>query len=379
LEVTIRPSLPQRAIRTEQGLTIEETAGRAGLNPRYLAGVERGEITIAVTSLLRTIRDPPSPARLRAVGARMSASSPPSFFASRGIVLLRPPASAWSRRGPERSTARYSLTSTRAAHADPHHTIDFDDVGICHHQRMVLARSVVAVALLLVPAAIASPAAAAIPCSKAAVAKIVHVDRQRQEAITDVRCADLNGDGRRDAAWTKFGGGSGGALSWGIVYEHNGRKVARFEGHSRYFNLRIRDRRVLIDSPIYRPGDVNADPTGGTRVESATWNGRRFVKRLVFVRRSAPSARSNARSTTTAALSASRSCGKISTHFGQISAYDISVRRISCRHAKRILGRTPDGQQAPTGWRCKTVGRVYEGSILRCTRRTSAMQFTAGV
>jgi transcriptional regulator with XRE-family HTH domain len=44
-----------RAIRTERGLTIEETAGRAGLNPRYLAGVERGEINIAVTNLLKTI------------------------------------------------------------------------------------------------------------------------------------------------------------------------------------------------------------------------------------------------------------------------------------------------------------------------------------
>jgi transcriptional regulator with XRE-family HTH domain len=44
-----------RAIRTEQGLTIEETAGRAGLNPRYLAGVERGEINIAVANLLKTL------------------------------------------------------------------------------------------------------------------------------------------------------------------------------------------------------------------------------------------------------------------------------------------------------------------------------------
>jgi len=245
---------------------------------------------------------------------------------------------------------------------------------------MVFARSALAVASLLTATLTASPAAAAIPCSKAAVAKIVHVDTQRQEAITDLRCADLTGDGRRDAAWTKFAGGSGGALSWGIVYEHNGRKVARFEGHSRYYSLRIRGRRVLVDSPIYRPGDVNANPTGGTRVESATWNGRRFVKRLVFVRPSALSARPSTRSTTTApALPGGRSCGKMSTHFGQIIAYDISVRRLSCRDAKRILGHTPDGHQAPTGWRCKTVGRVYEGSILRCTRRTRAMQLTAGV
>ena len=50
-----RLGLALRAIRTERGLTIEETAGRAGLNPRYLAGVERGEINIAVTNLLKAI------------------------------------------------------------------------------------------------------------------------------------------------------------------------------------------------------------------------------------------------------------------------------------------------------------------------------------
>lgn len=44
-----------RAIRNEQALTIEETAREAGLDPRYLAGVERGEINIAVANLLKTI------------------------------------------------------------------------------------------------------------------------------------------------------------------------------------------------------------------------------------------------------------------------------------------------------------------------------------
>ncbi len=43
-----------RAIRKEAGLTIDEIARAAGLNPRYLAGVERGEINIALTNLLKT-------------------------------------------------------------------------------------------------------------------------------------------------------------------------------------------------------------------------------------------------------------------------------------------------------------------------------------
>jgi len=43
-----------RAIRKEAELTIDEIAREAGLNPRYLAGVERGEINIALTNLLKT-------------------------------------------------------------------------------------------------------------------------------------------------------------------------------------------------------------------------------------------------------------------------------------------------------------------------------------
>ena len=43
-----------RAIRNEANRTIDYIAGEAGLDPRYLAGVERGEINIALTNLLKT-------------------------------------------------------------------------------------------------------------------------------------------------------------------------------------------------------------------------------------------------------------------------------------------------------------------------------------
>jgi len=43
-----------RAIRNEADRTIDDVAREAGLNPRYLAGVERGEINIALTNLLKT-------------------------------------------------------------------------------------------------------------------------------------------------------------------------------------------------------------------------------------------------------------------------------------------------------------------------------------
>lgn len=44
-----------RTIRKEKGLTIEESADRADLNPRYLAGVERGEINVAIANLLKAV------------------------------------------------------------------------------------------------------------------------------------------------------------------------------------------------------------------------------------------------------------------------------------------------------------------------------------
>lgn len=136
----------------------------------------------------------------------------------------------------------------------------------------------------MLAAAIGAPASGATnACSKAHVGKIVGLDRF--ESITAVRCADLTGDGRRDVAWSMSGGGSDGDVQWGVVYERAGqRRVARFTGHTHYNNLRIRNRRVLVDSPIYRPGDPNCCPTGGTRVESATWTGRRFVKRLAAIK-----------------------------------------------------------------------------------------------
>ncbi len=130
----------------------------------------------------------------------------------------------------------------------------------------------------------ATAASASVPCSKAAIKKIVRLDRF--ESITTIRCADLTGDGRRDVAYSKSGGGSGGDVQWGVVYERRGRRViVRFTGHTHYARLRLKGRRVLIDSPRYEPADPNCCPSAGSRTESATWNGRRFVKRLVSVRR----------------------------------------------------------------------------------------------
>ena len=61
--------------------------------------------------------------------------------------------------------------------------------------------------------------------------------------------------------------------------------ASRFAGHTHYARLRLKGRRVPIDSPRCKPADPNCCPSLGSRTESATWDGRRCVKRVVAVRR----------------------------------------------------------------------------------------------
>jgi transcriptional regulator with XRE-family HTH domain len=42
-----------RSEREARSLTLEELGHRAGVNPRYLAGVERGETNVALENLLK--------------------------------------------------------------------------------------------------------------------------------------------------------------------------------------------------------------------------------------------------------------------------------------------------------------------------------------
>jgi hypothetical protein len=146
---------------------------------------------------------------------------------------------------------------------------------------VIARRCALAVALPLAwGLACVSPAAAHVPCSKAAITKIVKPNRF--ESISSIACGDVTNNGRRDVAYTLSSGGSGGNIEWGVVYERKRtRRIARFTGFSHYNMLRIKGPRVLVDSPIYTIGDPNCCPTGGTRTESAFWTGKRFIKRVI--------------------------------------------------------------------------------------------------
>lgn len=69
-----------------------------------------------------------------------------------------------------------------------------------------------------------------------------------------------------------------------------------------------------------------------------------------------------------------------SSKFGGIFAYDIWVRRVTCASVKRSLrGKSLYSKRVLPGWRCKSVGVVYEGGTYRCTKGARRVQFSTGV
>jgi hypothetical protein len=145
-----------------------------------------------------------------------------------------------------------------------------------------------AATLAVMPATAATPA---VPrCVDHRVVDALHAS---PDSVMAIRCADLTGEGVRDVAYVKRADGDhppGSVIEWGIVYSTgNGIQVARFTGHVRYRNLRVRGQRLLVDSPIVRPDESAYRPTGAVRTEDARWDGTQFVRRLVRIDRT-PSA-----------------------------------------------------------------------------------------
>jgi len=146
---------------------------------------------------------------------------------------------------------------------------------------------------MMVAGAPATASAPAVPqCVDHRVADALSATRH---SVFAIRCADFTGEGVRDVAYMKIADGERPralVVEWGVVYSTGGGiEIARFTGHARYRNLRVRGRRVLIDSPILRPGGLLAPPTSGVRTEEARWNGTRFVRRLVRLDRAPPAVR----------------------------------------------------------------------------------------
>jgi hypothetical protein len=134
-------------------------------------------------------------------------------------------------------------------------------------------------------------AAAGIPCNRERVAGIVR-DQNRNLAdaernmggISSLRCFDFTGDGTRDVLFSVFGGGTAGNGAWGLVVADGGtHKLTNYGGGGSDLGIDRRGSRPQVINPIYRRGDPNCCPTGGFRIRTYKWNGRRL--RLESTRR----------------------------------------------------------------------------------------------
>jgi hypothetical protein len=92
----------------------------------------------------------------------------------------------------------------------------------------------------------------------------------------DPLCHDFTGDGRRDVAFAILSGGTGGAFKFAVFRRTSrvGGSLARRyvklaeRGHGSKTSLRRSGRRLKVLNPIYRPGDGNCCPSGGTWVRT---------------------------------------------------------------------------------------------------------------
>lgn len=103
----------------------------------------------------------------------------------------------------------------------------------------------------------------------------------------DPICHDFTRDGQRDVAFPILSGGSGGAFKFAVFRAKADGFVKMTErGFGSKTSLRRQRRRLLVLNPIYRAGDGNCCPTGGTRVRTFRFTRTQLV--LVGSRRIAP-------------------------------------------------------------------------------------------
>jgi len=104
------------------------------------------------------------------------------------------------------------------------------------------------------------------------------ISREIDGTVTGAEVADLDGDGSPElyVYTTSAGSGSYGSI---VAYAVNGRRSLSeidlppfldggnaAEGYMGHDRFEVRGRTLVRTFPVYRPGDTNANPTGGTRV-----------------------------------------------------------------------------------------------------------------
>ncbi len=88
-------------------------------------------------------------------------------------------------------------------------------------------------------------------------------------------CADLDGDGRTDMAFSVFSGGTAGDTAWvALRSTATGWKLVYRDLQDYKVALKRDGRDVVETTPVYRANDPNCCPSGGFDHRRFRWNGR---------------------------------------------------------------------------------------------------------
>lgn len=142
-------------------------------------------------------------------------------------------------------------------------------------------------ATLLIGGASAAPAAAAgdVPCSQEGIATTLAMQDPKYAEVTEggyggigqILCADVTGDGTKDALYSLLSGGTGGAFNWGLVVGDGEQPRVATVGGGYKLAVALLDGKVQTGQPVYRRGDANCCPRGGFRIRTYRWNGTRLA------------------------------------------------------------------------------------------------------
>jgi len=93
--------------------------------------------------------------------------------------------------------------------------------------------------------------------------------------VDQLLCADLDGDGRVDMAFSVFSGGTAGDTAWvALRRTATGWRVVYRDLQDYKLSLKREGDDVVVTTPVYRKNDPNCCPSGGFDHRRFGWNGR---------------------------------------------------------------------------------------------------------
>ncbi len=94
--------------------------------------------------------------------------------------------------------------------------------------------------------------------------------------INQIECADVTGDGVREAVFTVLSGGTAGPTQFGVITSKGGLLLLE-DGYKVAVDV-VNERRFDVQQPIYKKSDANCCPSA-FRFTKYVWDGERFKPR----------------------------------------------------------------------------------------------------